>query len=126
MLRRWGAGEGVAELWDAADAGDAVARGVRHDAVAAIAWALQQQVLALDPDVVVLAGGVSRLGERLLEPVCEQLRRAAASAPVLAAADVTGRLRLAPPDVELGALGAARCARANAAVAPVGAEVPGG
>jgi glucokinase len=112
MLRRWGrTGTDVAALWDAADRGEPDARAIRDDAVGAIAWAVLLEVLALDVRHVVLGGGVSGLGARLVNPVCDVLRERERTSPLLAALAPTDRVHGAPLGVELGAIGAALAAR---------------
>jgi hypothetical protein len=64
----------------------------------------------VDPDVIVLGGGVAAAGPGLLEAVRRALRHRAARSPVLAAIDLANRVALVP-DVHAGALGAAVFAR---------------
>jgi glucokinase len=52
-----------------AAAGDPLAAQVWGDAVDALAGALASAIVVVDPDVVVIGGGVSRAGEHLLDPL---------------------------------------------------------
>jgi glucokinase len=108
-------GADVRALWDAADAGDTTAARIRDGAVAALAWAVQLTVMLLDVDAVVLGGGVSRLGDRLLAPITEELATLERRSPLIRSAAPSRRLWLAPDGVELGAIGVVRAARARTA-----------
>jgi glucokinase len=117
---------GVAALWDAADAGEVRAVTIRDDAVGAIAWTVQLLVMLLDVDVVVLGGGVSRLGDRLRDPVAAALGDRERGSSLIASAAPSSRLRLAPAASELGAVGAVLAARRHVATPAVtGAVAPG-
>ena len=105
------AGLGAAAVWDAADRSEPLAAQIRNDAIETVAWACQLAVMMLDVEVVVLGGGVARLGARLLDPVRSALERREAASPFLASIGVSRRVVLAPDGVELGALGAALAAR---------------
>ena len=63
-------GEHVGEL---AAAGDPVARSLLREVAAWVALGLNNLILLLDPEVVVLGGGLSELGEVFLAPVREAL-----------------------------------------------------
>ncbi|MBT0995604.1 ROK family protein [Cellulomonas sp. DKR-3] len=99
------------ELFEAAAAGDGVARRVRDEFVAAVAAAVRVLVLTCDVGRIVIGGGVSQLGEPLLRALVAELDRRAASSPFLRAADLPGRVRLAPVGVPVGAVGAALVGR---------------
>jgi glucokinase len=58
-----------------AEAGDPVAARVWADAVRALAEGLVTVVTLFDPDRIVIAGGLSRAGEKLLGPLREELAR---------------------------------------------------
>lgn len=63
-------------LADAAKAGNRLASDVFRDACQAYGWALAQMITLLAPNVVVLGGGVSLVGEELfLAPVREEVAR---------------------------------------------------
>jgi glucokinase len=99
------------ELFEAAAAGDAVAVRVRDEFVTAVAAAVRVLVLTCDVGLIVVGGGVSQLGDPLLHALTAELERRAASSPFLRAADLPGRVRLAPPGVPVGAVGAALVGR---------------
>lgn len=65
-------GEKVTEL---AAAGDATARRVWDELAAVVAVGVANMAYLFSPEVVVLGGGVGRVGEMLLEPVRERLAR---------------------------------------------------
>jgi predicted NBD/HSP70 family sugar kinase len=94
-------------LFRAGDAGDPKAIAVRDRFAAGIAVAVRVLCLTVDPEVVVLGGGVAQLGEPLRAAVAEALLDQAAGAPFLADLDLAGRLRTVPPEVPVAALGAA-------------------
>jgi glucokinase len=101
----------VVDLWDAATAGVPSAVALRRRAVTALAFAAQLAVLMLDVDHVVFGGGVSVLGERLVEPIRADLAGREARSPWLAEVGPARRIRLAPADGHLGAVGADLAAR---------------
>ncbi|EWS82243.1 transcriptional regulator [Brachybacterium phenoliresistens] len=68
----WSTGDEARPLLERAAAGDAAARAELEEFCAQIAPRLAGLLLAVDPEVVVIGGGVSRAGETLLAP----LRRA--------------------------------------------------
>lgn len=101
----------VTDLWSAAEAGNADAIALRARAVAALAWSAQVAVLMLDVDHVVFGGGVSELGAPLLDPIRAVLLAREAESPWLASVAPAARLRLAPGNGHLGAIGADLSAR---------------
>lgn len=101
----------VTQLWDAAEAGNPAAVALQARAVVALAWSAQVAVLMLDVDHVVFGGGVSELGERLLDPLRAALAEREARSPWLASVAPSRRLRLAPGNGRLGAVGADLSAR---------------
>jgi glucokinase len=110
-LHGLGIGVGATALWDAADGGHLAARAIRDDVVATIAWAAQLAVMMLDVDVVMLGGGVTALGDRLIDHVRARLRHMEHDSRLLSGIEVSHRLARAPDGVELGALGALLSAR---------------
>ncbi|WP_257430640.1 ROK family protein [Nocardioides carbamazepini] len=99
-------------LFDAAAAGSADAAAVRDRFAARVADAVRLVALTVDPTVVVLGGGVAQVGERLRVAVAHALAEQAATSPFLRSLDLPGRLRLAPLDRPVAALGAALLGRA--------------
>lgn len=98
-------------LFHAAAAGDPKAIVVRDRFSSGVAAAVRLLCLTVDPDVVVLGGGVAQLGDPLRVAVAAALADQAARTPFLAALDLPGRLRILPPDLPVAALGAALLVR---------------
>jgi glucokinase len=94
-------------LFDAADAGDAEASRIRARFADAVATAVRILCLTTDVGTVVLGGGVAQLGERLRVAVADALDAQAASSRFLASLDLPARLRMAPADHPVAAVGAA-------------------
>ncbi|MDQ6523726.1 ROK family protein [Nocardioides sp. LHD-245] len=94
-------------LFDAAASGSAAAVAVRDRFAARVADAVRLVALTVDPAVVVLGGGVAQVGERLRVAVAHALAEQAAASPFLRSLDLPGRLRLAPSELPVAALGAA-------------------
>ena len=65
----------AARVVELAGRGDAVAARVWHDAVDALADVLAGGVATIDPEIVVVGGGVSRAGDRLLGPLHAAIER---------------------------------------------------
>ncbi|MDZ5621843.1 ROK family protein [Nocardioides bizhenqiangii] len=102
--------EGVAPaqaLFDAAAAGDPRAMGIRDRFAARVADAVRLVCLTVDPEFVVLGGGVAQVGERLRVSVAHALAEQASSSPFLRSLDLPGRVLLVPSGVPVAALGAA-------------------
>ena len=64
---------GAREVFEAAAAGDATAAAVVDDGVDALALAVAQLATVLAPEVVVVAGGLSRAGDALFVPLRERV-----------------------------------------------------
>lgn len=94
-------------LFDAAAAGDPRAVAVRDTFAARVADAIRLVCLTVDPEYVVLGGGVAQVGERLRVSVAHALAEQAATSPFLRSLDLPGRVLLVPGDVPVAALGAA-------------------
>jgi predicted NBD/HSP70 family sugar kinase len=72
-----------------------------------LADAIRILELSVGPDVIIIGGGVSHVGEPLLTAVAAALRGQADGSPFLAALDLAGRTRLLPGTQPVGAIGAA-------------------
>ncbi|MCW4386062.1 ROK family protein [Salinibacterium sp. SYSU T00001] len=109
IARQWGAGERgtVTAVLDAADAGDERAIAIRTRLHESVAAAVRILVLTVDVDVVVIGGGISRLGERLTAGVEEVFAGWASVSPFIASLDLPGRMLLLPDGAPVAALGAA-------------------
>ncbi|MFS0712740.1 ROK family protein [Microbacterium sp. 2P01SA-2] len=115
VAERWGGSEAlpVLAVFDAADAGDERAAGIRAGVVRGVEAAVRLLVLTTDVDVVVLGGGVAALADRLLVPVRTALVDSAAASPFLRSLRLDERVELVPRDAPVGALGAAVQAQAS-------------
>lgn len=109
IAERWGTGSAlpVREVFDAADAGDTLARSLRGDLSAGAAAAIRVLVLTVDVDTVVLGGGVTNLGDRLLGDVVAALELSAEASPFLRSLHLADRVSLLPSGSPAAALGAA-------------------
>ncbi|KAA8819153.1 NagC family transcriptional regulator [Bifidobacterium rousetti] len=95
------------DLITRARAGEPEAERVLAMVTHAIGDGLQIVVQTVDPDVIILGGGMAKTGMPLVEVVRDEMRRREATCPFLAGLRIGDRLRLAPTDVPLGAYGAA-------------------
>ncbi|CAM5367751.1 ROK family protein [Leifsonia shinshuensis] len=94
-------------LFAAAADGDREARAITARLAEGIAAAVRVLVLTVDVDTVVIGGGLSHLGDRLLCEVHEVLDGWAATSPFLASLALSRRVRLVPEGTPVAALGAA-------------------
>jgi glucokinase len=97
----------VQALFDAADEGNRDAIAVRDRLTQHIASAVRVLVLTVDVDAVVIGGGVSSLGPRLLEGVQAALDAGAKVSPFLASLELSARVRLLPEGFPAAGIGAA-------------------
>ena len=98
----------VRDVFDAADAGDPFARELRAGLARGVAAAVRMLVLTADVDAVVLGGGVTALGDRLMADVAAELAASAEASPVHAlAAARASACELLPAGSPAAALGAA-------------------
>jgi glucokinase len=100
-------------LFAAAAAAEPKAVEVRDRFVGGVADAVRALSLAVDPQTVVLGGGVAQIGEPLRLTVAEALRAQAAASPFLASLDLADRLRVVPTDYPVAAVGAALLGRSD-------------
>lgn len=109
LAARWGKPGAlpVRDVFDAAEAGDPLAAGLRADLAAGAAAAVRIIVLAGDVDAVVIGGGLTALGDRMLGDVRTRLRESAAASPFLQSLRLAERVDLLPPGSPAAALGAA-------------------
>ncbi|GAB4062211.1 ROK family protein [Angustibacter speluncae] len=115
LLREWPvpAGTSAAQaVWSAAQEGSRRAQGLRSRLVGGLASAVRLLVLSWDVPRVVLAGGVTDLGEPLVDAVRRRLADEASQSELLAALRLPERVQLVPPGVrDVGAVGAAAAAQ---------------
>jgi len=97
-------------VYDAAATGDAAAQQIVDDVGTELARSLRSVVLAYDVDSVVLGGGVTRAGNRYLQPIVAEWRRQQATSALARAVLRPEILRIADPTRNLGAWGAAALA----------------
>lgn len=82
-----------------------------------LAGAVAPPAQTVDPETVVLGGGVAGAGPGLLTAVQRALRDRAARSPVVAAVHLADRVALVPRGVPAGAVGAAVLARRHVTTA---------
>ncbi|RBP99598.1 ROK family protein [Bifidobacterium xylocopae] len=76
-------------------------------AIGGMATAVQIVGVSLDPDAIILGGGVTRTGPALLELVRSELARRGRASGFVKSQDLPDRISLAAPDRRIGAIGAA-------------------
>ena len=79
-------------VYDAAQRGDAIAREVVRDTARFLGAGIANLLNIFNPDVVVIAGGVTQAGEALFEPLRAEVRRRAFKPAVTACRIVAGTL----------------------------------
>jgi predicted NBD/HSP70 family sugar kinase len=101
----------VVDLFDAADMGRPAAVELRDELVEAVYRAVLAMVLTVDVDLVVLGGGTTRLGRRLIDPVVARATEVGEASAFINGLRLRDRIRLAPAHVAITAVGAAALAR---------------
>jgi len=109
IAARWGRPGAlpVRDVFDAADAGDPRARRLRDGLAHGVAAAVRVLVLAADVEAVVLGGGLTALGDRLVDDVRRELRGSAAASSFLRSLRLDERVEPLPTGSPAAALGAA-------------------
>ncbi|MFD4960884.1 ROK family protein [Microbacterium sp. NPDC058389] len=109
VAERWGRRSAlpVRDVFDAAEAGDADAQALRTGLARGVAAAIRVLVLTADVDIVVLGGGVTALGDRLMTDVAAELAASAEASPFMRSLRLQERVELLPPGSPAAALGAA-------------------
>ena len=97
----------VRALFSAADSGDPAAIDVRDRLVQNVAVAVRILVLSVDPDLVVIGGGVSSIGAELLDGVRGVLASWSERSPFLRMQQLESRVRIMPREFPAAAVGAA-------------------
>ncbi|MFO7635291.1 MAG: ROK family protein [Caldilinea sp.] len=97
-------------VYEAAAAGDTTAQQIVDDIGTELARSLRSVVLAYDVDSVVLGGGVTRAGDRYLQPIIAEWLRQQETSALARAVLRPEILRIADPTRNLGAWGAAALA----------------
>jgi glucokinase len=109
IARQWARGDGnaVSAVLDAADAGDERALEIRGRLFQGVANSVRILVLTVDVDLVVIGGGISSLGDRVMGGVGEMLLGWGRQSPFIASLGLAERIRLLPHGAPVAALGAA-------------------
>jgi glucokinase len=109
IARQWGRGDGnaVSAVLDAADSGDAEAVEIRRRLYEGVAASVRILVLTVDVDLVVVGGGISGLGDRVMAGVGEVFAAWGAQSPFISSLGIAERVRLLPQGAPVAALGAA-------------------
>lgn len=94
-------------LFAAASAGDSAAIEVRDRFIEAVASTVRLLVLTFDVDSVVIGGGLSSLGDELLDRVVAVLDRWGETSPFLASIGLGARIQIVPAGFPAAAVGAA-------------------
>ena len=112
-------GSPVVDLHHAATHGNAAANRLWTSVIGGLSRAVLLLALTWDPQVIVLSGGVSALGDVLREEITTRLATEATRSAFLGSLDVGSRLRVIDPSVPLGPIGAIRAAHAASTGSPV-------
>lgn len=110
VARLWPTDDGVPPMPDLiakATAGDPEAVRVLAMVKHAIVDTVQIVAQSVDPRLIILGGGMAKTGEPLLGVILDELHVRESACRFLAGLDLGARLRLAPADAPLGAIGAA-------------------
>ena len=112
LARAWPTPDGppAAALFAAAAGGDARAVDVRDRFCWGVASAVRALGLTIDPQRIVLGGGVAEVGEPLRVEVVRQLRALGEGSEFLASLGLADRLSMVPLHYPVAAVGAALCA----------------
>lgn len=111
LAAAWPSADGAPTAWQAAAAGEEKACDVVADFARGVAAAVRLLVLTWDVETVVLAGGVTEVGQPLLQAVHHELAAAQVRSRFLAALDLPRRVELLPPRSPVAAVGAALLAQ---------------
>lgn len=101
------AGEPLERVAERADAGDESAGGILADLARGAAAGVRALALAVDPEIIMIGGGIARRGERLRDEIAGALARAADGSAFLASLRLEERIEIVSPDDAIGAVGAA-------------------
>lgn len=109
VARQWSLNgdSSVTGLFDAADAGNPEAIVIRDRLFDGVAASVRILVLTVDIELVVIGGGVSRLGDRLLDGVHSVFDGWSQQSPFIESLELASRLRFLPDGAPVAALGAA-------------------
>jgi predicted NBD/HSP70 family sugar kinase len=112
VAEHWGAPSDypVLAVFDAADLGDERAIAIRSDLARGVVSAVTVLALSVDPDRIVVGGGVTSLGERLTDLLRDGFRLAADGSDFLRSLDLEARVEILPRSLPAAAFGAAMIA----------------
>ncbi|MGN8025196.1 ROK family protein [Microbacterium sp. 22242] len=118
VARAWGRGGAlpILDIFDLAEAGDPLAAELRAGIAYGAASAVRCLVLSADVETVVIGGGVTALGDRLLGDLVRRLRLEGEGSAFIGSLRLDERIELLPAGSPAAALGAALvgAARMNA------------
>jgi predicted NBD/HSP70 family sugar kinase len=97
----------IRDIFDAADAGDPLALGLRDDLFHGAAAAVRVLVLSADVETVVIGGGLTALGDRLEAGIRAALHAGADASPFMRSLRLDERIELLPAGSPAAAFGAA-------------------
>jgi glucokinase len=97
----------VSDMLEAAAAGDPQAIEIRRRMFDGVASAVRILVLTMDVDVVVIGGGISTLGDELLDAVRSVFTAWETTSPFITSLELGARVRILSPDASTAATGAA-------------------
>lgn len=83
----------------------------RDTIITAIADTIDVLALTVDPNVIIIGGGMARTGAPLLDAIRAELRRRGQNSGFIHALNLPARMRLAPTELPVGAIGAALTAQ---------------
>ncbi|WP_366125354.1 ROK family protein [uncultured Microbacterium sp.] len=109
VMKAWGRGGElpIRDIFDLAETGDPLAAELRAGIAFGAASAVRSLVLSADVETVVIGGGITALGDRLLDDLLARLRRENAASPFLASLRLDERVELLPAGSPAASLGAA-------------------
>lgn len=108
VSRLWpSSGPSMPDLISKASGGNHLANKVLGMVMHAIADTVQITVQAYDPSLVVIGGGMARTGQPLIDSLILELDRRSQESPFMANLDMPRRIKLAPTNKPIGAIGAA-------------------
>ena len=108
VARQWGVhGVNVADVFAAAGAGDHRAKEIRDGVYFGAASAIRLLILTFDVDEVIVGGGLTRLGEALIDGISLQFKRWGSASSFMRSLELESRYRLLDPEQPVAAVGAA-------------------
>jgi len=105
-------GSPVVDLHNAAAHGNASAHALWTSVIGGLSRAILLLALTWDPQVIVLSGGVSALGDALRDEITARLDTDAQESAFLGSLQLGSRLRVIDPSIPLGPIGVIRAAHA--------------